>query len=343
MKLTKPKALQQGDTIAFLAPASGLAALTPHRLEKAVEFFEKKGYKVKLFPTATLNEGESSTSAKERAEDLNVAFKDQEVKAIITTVGGNTCHETFEYIDFEMIEKNPKIFCGYSDITSLHFALRTQANLVTFYGPAVIVEFGETLDLDDYTVEYFFKALSGKVGEVEVSTSWSDCRKADWIKKEDLEIKRKYRDNKGYEWLREGKVSGKVLGGCLPTLLRTLDTKYFPSFKEKILFLETPESLNDFRKGESLEEVEEILKILKEKNILKEIKGLVLGRTYGYTDEETEEFKKLILEYTQEYKYPILYGIDCGHSDPMITIPLGAQISLDSEKNLFSIDESGVE
>lgn len=341
--MIKPNKLEKGNTIAFIAPASGFAALVPHRIKKAKEFFEKEGYKVKIFPTATKNIGLSSDTPKNRAKDFNDAFKDSSINAIICTIGGNSSHQILEYLDINSIKKNPKIFCGYSDITSLHFFLNKICNLVTFYGPTAIPEFGESLNLEDYTVDHFFKAVSNSepIGEVKPSKKWTDFKELNWLEKEDLKIERKYKTNKGYEWLRNGNAKGKIIGGCITSMMHTRGTKYWPDFNEKILLLETPEG-ESFNKGEPIENIDAFLTDLRLSNVFDEIKGVVFGRGFGYSEDDLDNLKKSILENTRGYNFPILFNVDIGHSDPMITIPLGVKVVLDSEKNSFIISESGV-
>ncbi|MFP4402198.1 MAG: LD-carboxypeptidase [Candidatus Nanoarchaeia archaeon] len=341
--IIKPERLQMGDTIAFIAPASGLAAIVSHRLDRAKQFFEENGYNVKIYPSATKNKGFSSDTPQNRAKDINDAFSDSDVKAIICTIGGNSSHQVLEYLDFEMIKKNPKIFCGYSDITTLHFALNTQCNMTTFYGPSAICEFGETLNLEEYTIEYFFKATSSdnKIGKIIPSEKWTDSKNANWLNKEDLTISREYKDNTGYEWIKEGSATGKILGGCITSMTHTKGTRYWPDFKDSILLLETPEG-DQFDKGESIQNVDSLLSDLRILGMFDEIKGIVFGRGFGYTEEEIKQLKESILFNTRDYDFPIVYGVDIGHSDPMLTIPLGVKVTIDSEKNLFSINEKGV-
>ncbi|MFT4243903.1 MAG: S66 peptidase family protein [Candidatus Woesearchaeota archaeon] len=342
--MIKPKRLKKGDTVAFVAPASGFAAIVSHRLDKAKQFFEKEGYNVKIYPSATKNEGFSSDTAQNRAKDINDAFENSDIKAIITTIGGNSSHQILEYLDFEMIKKNPKIFCGYSDITSMHFAFITQCEMISFYGPSAVCEFGETLDLEEFTTQYFFKAVceTSNIGKILPSNKWTDSKNANWLNKEDLHIYREYKENRGYEWLREGSATGVIMGGCITSMMHTKGTKYWPSFKDSILLLETPEG-EEFDKGESVANVDSYLSDLRILGIFDEIKGIVFGRGFGYTDDEIQQLKDSIIENTRGYDFPIVYGVDIGHSDPMLTIPLGVKVSLDSKTDLFSIDESGVE
>jgi muramoyltetrapeptide carboxypeptidase len=340
-KLLKPQSLEKGDTVAFIAPAGGLAALTTHRLEKGKKFFEELGYKVRIFPTAKKNLGISSDTAENRAKDIMDAFRDKEIKAIVTTIGGNTSHQTLEYLDFGTIKRNPKILCGYSDITSLHLALYSQTGLVGFYGPAVITQFGEHPKPDEFTTTNFFKAVTGGLEGVEPSNQWTDDKTVDWISKDDLKKKRKYEKNEGYEWLKEGKAEGEILGGCLPVILHLAGTKYWPDFRNKILLLETPEG-EDFRKGESLANVDSALGDLRNLGVFKQIKGIVFGRGFGYTEEQAKQLKEIILYNTRDCNIPIVYNVNIGHTDPIITIPLGVKVKLDSRKNKFGFLEQAV-
>lgn len=161
LPLRRAPALVKGATIAFVAPASGLAALVPHRLTKAREELERLGFRVKIYPSVTRTTQEntnsqkhtyddavaaldqatcsaySSADAETRGDDLMQAFLDLEVTTIVCTIGGFTSHEILEYLDFSAIAEHPKIFCGFSDITTLHLALYTKTQLCSFYGPAL--------------------------------------------------------------------------------------------------------------------------------------------------------------------------------------------------------------
>lgn len=125
--------------------------------------------------TRKINDWESA-SAEERAKDVMAAFLDNNVKAVICTIGGHTANKILQYLDFNKIKENPKIFCGYSDISILHFAFLTQSNLVTFYGTCAMTQFGEYPKPLDYTVKYFFKAVSKNkpIGRIEPSKKWTD-------------------------------------------------------------------------------------------------------------------------------------------------------------------------
>ncbi len=337
MELIIPQKLSKGDTIAILAPSSGLGAIFPHRIDNAIKFLESIGFKVKEYPTARKINGWESASPEERARDLMEAFTDKEVKAIICTIGGFNSNKILKLLDFKKIRENPKIFCGYSDISVLHYAIHKKAGLITFYGPSIMNQFGEFPEPLKYTLDYFKKAVmeSEAIGEVKASEKWTD-EILDWSQKEDLQRPRNLIKNKGYEWLREGKAKGNIIGGCISSINHLIGTEYLPDYEGKILFIELPEG-QEFGKGEPLSYVDSYLADLNNTGIFNKIKGLIVGRPYKYNEEDSKKFQDIILDNSKEYNFPILYGADIGHTDPQITIPLGAEIELDSEKNLFKI------
>jgi len=341
--MIKPRKLKKGDTVAIISPSSGLAASFPHRLDNAIRFLETEGYRVKEFSCTRKNNGWESAPAKERAKDIMDAFRDKEIKAIICSAGGHTSNKILEFLDFEDISKNIKIFCGYSDITVIHYAINKKSNAVTFYGPAAVTQFGEYPKPLSYTLEYFRKAVNNTnpIGRIIPSEEWTD-EVLDWRNGEDLKRPRKLVKNIGFEWLRQGKAEGMIIGGCLSSIVRLIGTEYWPEHRNKILFIDIPEG-QDFSKGMPLPEVDSLLTDLRIAGIFEEINGLIIGRPFRYSKGEQQKFKEIILENTEGYTFPILYGADIGHTDPIITIPLGVRARLESLNNLFSIEESGVE
>jgi len=329
--------LKKGDTIGIITPSSGLGKLFPHRLDRAIKYLESQGYKVKEFQNSRKNNGWESAPAIDRAKEIMDAFLDNEVKAIICEIGGNTANKTLKYLNFKKIKSNPKIFLGYSDISVLHYALNSKCGFTTFYGPCIMTQFGEFPTPLDHTIQFFNKAIvDGKIGKIEPSKEWTS-EVLDWGKKLDIQRPRKMNPNKGYEWLRYGSAKGKILGGCLSSITHLLGTEYWPNHKNSILFLELAQG-SSFDKGTPLAEVDALLADLEIAGIFNQIKGLVIGRPFEYSSEEEEKFKEIIMDNTKDYKFPILYGVDVGHTDPQITIPLGINAELDSTKNIFKLE-----
>lgn len=136
MNLSKimPPKLKIGDTIGVVAPSSPIIGDNIEELNKAKGIVEKSGFKVKYSKNLFSNTNGYSATAKEKAEDINAMFADKEVKMIWCAKGGNNSNSTFEYLDYELIKKNPKIICGYSDITSLTNIITEKTGLITFSG-----------------------------------------------------------------------------------------------------------------------------------------------------------------------------------------------------------------
>lgn len=129
-----PQKLKIGDTIGVVAPSDPIVGDKIEELEKAKEIVEKDGFKVKFSKNIFSNTNEYSSTAKEKAQDINEMFADKEVKMIWCAKGGENSNTTFEYLDYELIKQNPKIVCGYSDITSLTNMITEKTGLVTFSG-----------------------------------------------------------------------------------------------------------------------------------------------------------------------------------------------------------------
>ena len=341
-QLIKPKHLQKNDMIGIVSPSAPSAGLIPHRVERGVKMLEKLGFSVKIGKNALKINEYTAGTPKERAEDINSFFEDNDIKAIFSFIGGNHSNQILEYLNFNLIKKNPKIFLGYSDATVLHFAFLTQANLTSFYGPAVLTQFAENPEILSYTKKYFKKSLMNMepIGKIIPSKKWTD-ESLDWFEKKDLTRHRKMKINEDWKWLKQGKAEAPILGGCISSMVHLRGTKYWPDFSDSILFWEIPEG-TDFTKGEDVSEIDAELTDLKLSNVFNQIKGMIIGRPFGYTSEQLKLIIQVIKEQTKDYEFPILFGVDIGHTDPMITVPLGIKIKLNSKENLFEFIETGV-
>ena len=156
MNLIKPEKLKKGDTIAIIAPSG---EVDMEKIKKTVCFFEKSGFKVRLGKNIDKCRNYLAGSDEERLEDLHNAFADKEIKAIICARGGYGAIRLINKIDYELIKNNPKIFCGYSDITALSAMILKKTGLITFSGPMAQGDFGQAKS-DDFTINSFFETLT---------------------------------------------------------------------------------------------------------------------------------------------------------------------------------------
>ncbi len=209
-----PDRLNYGDTVGIIAPAS--APPDPKNIDRAVAVLERLGFKPKLAPNVRKRWGFLAGSDRDRAGDLMKMFTDPKVKGIICVRGGYGSARLLPRLDYRAIHAHPKIFVGYSDITSLHCAFLVKSNLVSFHGPMLNSDFVEK-DLPDFTLQSFLKTLT------QPSPPGS--------------IRDGYRQ-KTVTVLRPGVVSGPLVGGNITLLCAALGTPYRPSFKNRILFFE---------------------------------------------------------------------------------------------------------
>ena len=228
-----PKKLKIGDEIRVIAPSRSMKVLKEDVINLAIKRLEEIGlkvtfgknvmkYKNEYFKCATINE---------RIEDLHEAFKDKNVKAIITVIGGYNVNQILEYIDYKLIQKNPKIICGFSDNTALVNAIYAKTNVVTYLG-VQFFSFGMKYGFE-YSMEYFKKMFfeNGKI-EISPSKQWSNDK---WLKNQE---DRNFINNEGMKIINEGEAEGKIIGGNLCTLNLLQGTEYMPDLDNSILFIE---------------------------------------------------------------------------------------------------------
>lgn len=137
-----------------------------------------------------------------------------------------------------------------------------------------------------------------------------------------------------------GTLNGKIIGGCLESVLHLRGTEYWPDFKDSILFWEISEGTESPEVGQEIEFVDSYLTDLELNNLFREISGMIIGIPYGYDDEKTEALKKLILDKMESYEFPILSNVNIGHCDPIITVPIGVEAEINSKENIFKINSS---
>ncbi len=335
--MIKASKLDQGDTIGIVSPSWGGAGLFPHRVEQGVRHFGSLGFKVKIARHALNHRGFVSDIPENRAQDIHDMFMDPEVKAIVAAIGGDhSCH-LLPLLDFRLVQNNPKIFMGHSDITVLNLALWQKTGLVTFNGPALLTDFGEYPRMLEYTEEYFLKAVADAdpVGRIEPSPFWTKDFQ-DWERKQDLERPRKLQPSEGWAWLKHGRSEGRLIGGCLESMQHLRSTEYWPDLSDAILFIETSED------KPTPETADGILMDYQNMGVLGELQGLIVGRPIGYSPEENRRLRERILERTQQYSYPIITDMDFGHTAPQFTLPIGCRARIDTYEQTFEIIEAAV-
>jgi muramoyltetrapeptide carboxypeptidase LdcA involved in peptidoglycan recycling len=316
-----PEKLKKGDKVMIIAPARGLKIIGQDVRQIAIERLNGLGLEVVFAPNTTDENWDymGSSSIEKRVEDIHTAFKDKSVKAILTVIGGFNSNQLLKYLDYDLIKNNPKIFCGYSDITALANAILAKTGLQTYYGPhysSLGMKYG-----CDYTFEHFIKMLiTDDRDAIEPSQIWSDDL---WFLDQE---KREFEANEGYWVIHQGKAKGTIAGGNLCTYNLLLGTPYRRKFTEDtILFIEDTASA-------PLQDIERDLQALIHQEDFCNVKGIVIGR-FQKGSQITKEGLEYIINTKKELKdLPIVANVDFGHTYPLLTIPLGGTATIDNDK-----------
>ena len=340
IKLNK---LKKGDKVAILSPSFAAPGRWPHvyelGLKRLKEVFELEPVE---FPTTK----KVGASKEERTKDLIAAFEDKEIKAVISSLGGDDQITYIKNLPSESFVNNPKPFFGYSDNT--HFMNFLWLNgIPSYYGGALFTQFAEQGKMNEYTLKYLKLALfeEGEV-ETEASKEYNDMG-LDWNDPENLNKQRVYEQNEGWFWDGSKNAEGITWGGCVESideLLRhAISVPSLEDFENIVLLTETSEEIP------TANYVHRVYRALGERGILERVKAILVGRPKAWefdkqsSKEQKEEYRKkqreTILEVVRKYNrsVPVVQNLDFGHSDPQIAMPYGMPTRLDSEKKKISI------
>lgn len=334
-----PEKLKKGDTVAIVSLSSGMGGDKPffHKYELGKKRLEVEfSLNVITMPNALKGSDYLYNHPEKRAEDLMDAFKDKNIKAIFTMIGGDDSLRILPFIDYEVIKNNPKIFMGYSDTTITNLLIY-KTGIMSYYGPAILSEFAENGTMHDYTKKYINEVLfSNNVVNIESSREWTNDR-IDWTDStKDNDFRKMQEDVHGYEVLQgNGTIKGKLVGGCMEVLNMIIGTDIWPTdWENKILFIETSEG------KPSPDEVSYFLRHLVALGIIDKIKGIIVGKPKGetYYNEYKDVFNKIINKESKNTKLPILYNVNFGHSAPMCILPYGGEVKIDLDNKKIILE-----
>lgn len=341
--MIKPKRLKLGDKIAVVSLSWGGLGNEKliHKYYIAKERLENEfGLEVVAMPHALKGSKFVASNPRLRAKDLMDAFCDSSISAIFCAIGGDDTIRLLPFIDFDVIKNNPKIFMGYSDTTVNHFMMY-KAGLVSFYGPAVMSEFGEYVSMFEYTKNAVKKVLfeDTKNYSITPSLEWSSDANV-WSEKNMHIPKTLKKDDHGFEVLQgRGIVSGHLLGGCVEVFMACIGTEIWPSLAEwkgAILFFESSEDrpLPEF--------VRWTLRNLAAQGILNVINGIIVGKPCGevYYEEYKKEIIKVVATEEGLTDLAIFYNVNFGHSMPITVLPYGIKTELNSDKKTITLLEN---
>ena len=307
----------------MVAPSCSMSIISEANAEIANKRLKDLGFKITYSKNVREIDDFRSSSIKSRVADLHKAFSDKKVKAIFTVIGGFNCNQLLKYLDWNLIKNNPKIFIGYSDTTALQNAIFAKTGLITYSGPAWST-FGQKLHFD-YTMDYLKKCLlSNDLIDIKPSENWTD---------DPLYLDQDKRNpikNDGWFVINKGKASGTLLGANLCTLNLLHGTEYMPDLKNSVLFLEDDDTSNPLLFDRDLQSIIHLPNF-------KGVKGMVIGRFQKTSGMTNEKLIKIIKTKAELKNMPIIANVDFGHTSPIITLPIGGEVSIDANKKSILI------
>lgn len=342
----KPPQLRPGDTVAIASLSWGGPATHParHAMGRQV-LVERFGLNVVETPHALRDAEWLRANPKARAEDLMQAFADPDIRAVVSSIGGEDSIRLLRHLDLDLLRANPAIFLGYSDSTVTHWALR-KAGVVSFYGPAVMAGFAETGGPFGYSMDWVRRVLfeAQAPGVVSPSTGGWTAQREDWGSP-GPHAPRRLRPAEPWRWLQgEGVVEGRLLGGCLEVIEFLRGGPVWPDagdWDDAILFLETSEE------APPPATLARALRSWAAMGLLQRVGAILLGRPGGDVSLEAfEGYERALLQVVRDEEgmdqLPIVTRMDFGHSDPMCVLPIGALARVDCARRAFSLVESAV-
>lgn len=302
----KPRSLRSGDKVGIVAPASNVK---PEMLEAGCDGLRNAGYEPIYLPSILERDLYFAGSARRRARELEEMFVRDDIAAIICARGGYGSNYLLSELDLEKITAHPKIFIGYSDLTTLLTWFTDSASMVTFHGPMVAKDFAIA---DGVDLRSWQSAISGV-------TEWYQG------------------ESSGAKPLVSGHAEGLLYGGCLSILVAALGTNYDIQTAGTILFLEDLAT--------KPYQIDRMLMQLKLAGKLNDVKGIVFGEMIDCRQSATQDYslEEVVLRVVGDLGIPVAFGLRSGHvSRANITLPLGvkAKLEVDGEVKLTVLESA---
>ena len=285
----KPPALRQGDTVGIVAPASYFQR---EDFESGCQALRQMGYRPVYDDSIFDRNLYFAGSVERRARELEAMFMRDDVKAILSARGGYGANYLLPLLDIQKIAAHPKIFVGYSDLTSLLTRFCDAAGIVTFHGPMVAKDFA-------------------KLGGVDAA-SWQSAVEGAQLWPLDFGA------DSGVKSLVQGSAEGVLYGGCLSMLVASLGTPYEIRTEGTILFVEDVAA--------KPYQIDRMLMHLKLAGKLNGVRGIIFGEMPGCTQSPAQGYtlEEVIMRVVGNMGIPVAYGVRSGHvSKGNITLPIG--------------------
>lgn len=309
--LTAPPALQPGDAISIIAPASPPSA---EACAAAIEKLAAAGYQPRTYRDLCSRDGYLAGSDEDRAAELNQAFADPETRMVLAVRGGYGAPRLLDRVDFALLKDQPKIVCGYSDITALHAAIQTQCGLISFLGPNLMDGLGSDSAATEVEREAFYSLATGAIGEGDSLSQTQSTNPA--------------------RTLHGGVAQGRLVGGNFAVFMGLIGAPYVPDLTGSVLFIEDT--------GEAPYRFDRMLTQLRLAGVLDKLAGVVCGYLTKCTDDEGPSVDEVLEEFLKSLGIPVLTGFPAGHEHPNLPLPMGALVEIDATARTLRLAQAVV-
>jgi muramoyltetrapeptide carboxypeptidase len=315
MNVSFPPKLRRGDTVRVVAPSRSRALVLEYDHRAVIDArFAEMGLTLTYGRHVDERDDFDSSSVISRVEDLHDAFADPDVAAILTVIGGFNSNEVLPHLDWDLIGANPKVFCGFSDITALQNAILAKTGMVTYSGPHWS-SFGMR-DHFEQTQRWFVDTLFVTAPvELRPTPTWTDDL---WFFDQD---NREPLPGEGWWSLQDGTAEGRIIGANLCTLNLLQGTDSMPSLEGALLALEDDSTSNPVTFARNLTSLLQLPDA-------SEIRGLVIGRFQRESHMTRRLLEQIVASQPTLAGLPVLANVDFGHTYPLATLPIGGTIAL---------------
>jgi muramoyltetrapeptide carboxypeptidase len=302
----QPPKIKTGDTIAVIAPAGPIE--NRDGLDRGIAALERMGFRVQFDERIFQSSGYLAGDDHARAEELMRSFEDPSIQAIIALRGGYGCSRLIPLLMEQRLRHHPKIFMGFSDLTTLHLYFKKRFGWVTIHGPMAVSPALADMPSDQ---------------EAHLLSLWTEPE---------------YRPSLSFpqlESLNPGVAEGVLTGGCLSVIAASIGTPYEIQTEGKILFLED--------QGEPPYRLDRMITHLFLADKLHSLAGVLLGdfvdcqSTQGdYTAMDT------LRDIFASLNIPVLANFPAGHGATNWALPLGVTVRIDASSRTIEFLEPAV-